>query len=75
MSLRIELADDPELEELMELIADAASVSPAIYADLDALAEKAGRMLAELEERGLIRVVRAEDGTPIAAELLDRSLH
>jgi hypothetical protein len=71
----VELSDDPELEELMELIAYAASVSPAIRAELDALAEEADRMFAALEELGRIRVVRDANGTPIAAELLRRALH
>jgi hypothetical protein len=37
--------------------------------------EKSERMLAALEQQGRVRLVRADDGTPIAAELLHRALH
>jgi len=65
---------DPELEELMELIAAAAMRSPAIRAELQELAGLARRQLAEMEELGLIRIVWDTDGAPVAAELLRRVL-
>ena len=71
----IELSDDLELEDLMELIAEAAMVSPFVRAELDRLAAEAERMLAALEQQGRIRIVRDGKGTPIAAELLHRALH
>ena len=67
--------DDPEVEAITQILADAAAVSPDIYAELAALAEDARKMLDTLEQLGRIRVVRRKDGTPIAAELLRRALH
>jgi hypothetical protein len=69
----IDPSDDPELESLMELVAEAALRSPSIYAELMETAELARRRLAELEALGLVRAVWAADGS-VAIELLRRVL-
>jgi hypothetical protein len=67
------LIDDPTLDDLAQRLAEAAASSPALLAELAEAAELAKSRLAELEAMGLIRVVRAADGT-VSAELLPHVL-
>jgi hypothetical protein len=70
----ISVEDDPEFEAMVEAIAAASLSSPAIRAELAALADEAARFLAAMQEQGHLRLVRLADGG-IAAELLQRSVH
>jgi hypothetical protein len=56
-------SDDPEIEDLVQCLADAAVASPAIQAELAELVELAWRDVAEAQALGLIRIRWAEDGT------------
>jgi hypothetical protein len=74
ITMLIEL-DDPEIEDLVQRLADAAIASPAIQAELAELVELAWRDVAEAQALGLIRITWAEDGTILGIELADVVLH
>jgi hypothetical protein len=71
----IDPSDDPELDDLVQMLADAAVASPAIQAELAELVELAWRRLAEMQALGLVKIRWGADGRSIAVELLDRVLH
>jgi hypothetical protein len=62
-------SDDPEMEDLVQCLADAAVASPAIQVELAELVELAWRDVAEAQALGLIRITWAEDGTILGIEL------
>jgi hypothetical protein len=64
LAMLIEL-DDPEIEDLVQCLADAAVASPAIQAELAELVELAWRNVTEAQAVGLIRITWAEDGDDI----------
>ena len=80
--------DNPELSDIMELLAahglgladmpdllaDRAAVDPAFRARLEVGAELARRWLAEVEAYGLVRAVQGADGR-VTIEMLDWRLH
>ena len=69
-------SDDPEIEDLVQCLADAAVASPTIQAELAELVELAWRHMAEAHALGLIRITWSEDGTILGVELLaDVVLH
>jgi hypothetical protein len=74
IAMLIEL-DDPEIEDLVQRLADAAIASPAVQAELAELVELAWRNVAEAQARGLIRITWAEDRTMLGIGLADVVLH
>jgi hypothetical protein len=72
--MMIDPLDDPEFEDYVLALANAAVHSPDIGAELCELATAARQLLEQAEHVGLIKIVRHTDGH-LSAEILNRVLH